>query len=146
MSGKPVKFPTATRQDHEKFCVTEGWTERKRATGRRGTHHVNYEFALPDGRILLTRISHPPDRSTYGCSLWAHILRDQLDVTNTEFWNCVDHSIVPIRGITQITRETIPLSIIKTLVNEAGLSESEIKAMTKAQAVTRLSKYYTTGK
>lgn len=146
MSGKSAKFPPATRLDHEKFCVTEGWTERKRATGRRGTHHVNYELALPDGRILLTRISHPPDRSTYGSSLWAHILRDQLAVTNSEFWDCVDQGITPVREIAKTNNETIPLSIIKTLVNEAGIPESEVKSMTKAQAITRLSEYYTTGK
>jgi hypothetical protein len=49
---------------------------------RTGTHHVTYELDLPDGRILRTRISHPPGRTTYGpSSLWAHVPRDQLQVS-----------------------------------------------------------------
>ncbi|BCB87816.1 hypothetical protein [Phytohabitans suffuscus] len=48
--------------------------------------HVTYELTLSDGRVLRTRVSHPVDRTTYGPSIWSHILRDQLDVTNAVFW------------------------------------------------------------
>ncbi len=139
------RHPAATRKDHEKFCTTEGWTERKRATGKRGTHHVNYEFALPDGRILFTRISHPVDRTDYGASLWSHILRDQLLVTDDAFWACVDDGIVPDRGQSQTDAESIPVAVIRTLVHEAHVPEAEVRAMTKAQAIQRLTDFYTTG-
>lgn len=78
MSGKR---PPATRKDHEAFCTTEGWLERTRADGKRGSHHVSYELPLPDGRILYTRISHSIDRTDYGPGIFRHILRDQLQVT-----------------------------------------------------------------
>ena len=105
----------ATRTDHENFCITEGWAERKRATGKRGTHHVNYEFALPDGRILYTRISHPVDRTGYGPSIWSHILRDQLAVTAEEFWACVEDKVLPDRQELQVPAETIPVGVVRVL-------------------------------
>lgn len=136
---------TATRKDHERFCTTEGWTERKRATGKRGTHHVNYEFALPDGRVLFTRISHPVDRTDYGPSLWAHILRDQLLVSDEEFWACVKDRVIPDRGGREVARETIPVTIVRTLVTDAHIPEADVRAMTKAEAIQRLAEFYTTG-
>lgn len=141
----PEKRPPATRTDHETFCAIEGWTERKRATGRRGTHHVNYELPLPDGRILYTRISHPVDRTDYGPSLWSHILRDQLEVTADEFWDCVSKHVLPGRTHGQPTGEAIPLGVIRTLTQEAHIPEAEVRAMTKAEAVARLMSFYTTG-
>ena len=79
-----------TRQDHERFCATEGWTL---------VRDVTYELGLPDGGVLRTRISHPPDRSAYGPSLWSHVLRDQLDVSEQEFWACVRDGTRPARGV-----------------------------------------------
>lgn len=135
----------ATRRDHENFCLTEGWNERKRATGKRGTHHVNYELPLPDGRILYTRISHPVDRTDYGPSLWKHILRDQLEVTDDEFWECVVRGVVPVRGRTPIEGEVIPVDVVRALVSRVGVPEREVMAMTKDEAVRRLMWFYTSG-
>lgn len=135
----------ATRIDHEAFCTTEGWAERRRATGKRGTHHVNYELSLPDGRILYTRISHPVDRTDYGPSMWAHILRDQLDVTSDEFWACVSDRVLPDRGDPSLMVEAIPMGVIRTLTQEARIPEAEVRAMTKAEAIARVALFYTTG-
>lgn len=136
----------ATRTDHQNFCLVEGWTERRRATGRQGTHHVNYELALPDGRILYTRISHPVDRTDYGPSIWSHILRDQLDVTAEEFWACVEHKVLPDRQAPETPTEAIPAGVVRTLVAEAHIPEADVRAMTKAEAVQRLADFYTTGR
>jgi hypothetical protein len=73
-------WPTPARADHAKFCENEGWRVVRDARGRTGTHHLTYELDLPDGRTLRTRVSHPPDRTDYGPSIWSHILRDQLAV------------------------------------------------------------------
>ena len=135
-----------TRTDHEDFCVTEGWTERKRATGKRGTHHVNYEFALPDGRVPYTRISHPVDRTDYGPSIWSHILRDQLAVTAEEFWSCVEDKVLPNRRGPQAPAESIPAGVVRALIAEAHIPEADVQAMTKAEAVQRLAQFYTTGR
>jgi hypothetical protein len=141
----PEKRPPATRRDHETFCITEGWVERKRATGKRGSHHVNFELPLPDGRILYTRISHPVDRSDYGPNLFALILRDQLQVSAEEFWDCVDNRVLPSRGAPPQLNEAIPLGVIRVLIQEAHVPEAEVRAMTKAEAVARVAEFYTTG-
>jgi hypothetical protein len=140
-----VTWPAPTRQDHEKFCATEGWTPVRDARGRRGTHHVTYELGLPDGRVLRTRVSHPPDRSTCGPSLWGHVLRDQLDVSEQEFWACVRDGATPARGVPEVPPEALPAELVQLLTIRVGLTDSEVRAMTKAEAIERLNRYWATG-
>ncbi|OMH25196.1 cytotoxic translational repressor of toxin-antitoxin stability system [Tersicoccus phoenicis] len=130
------------RIDHQKFCEIEGWQQRKTATGKSGTHHVNYEFTLPDGRILITRISHPRDRTDYGVSIWAHILREQLHVDDEEFWRCVDDGVPPQRGRPPAPTETIPVAVVRTLIDQAKIPEAEVRSMTRAEALQRLNDFY----
>ncbi len=135
--------PPATRKDHERFCITEGWTRRRSTRGRKGTDHVRFEFALPNGELLYTRISHPVDRSDYGPHLWAHILRDQLMVTEEAFWKCVNDSVHPDRGgVPGPTGESIPLGVVITLIEEFHLPEAEVMHMSKAEAIARLTELY----
>jgi hypothetical protein len=102
-----------------------------------GGHHVTFELMLPAGRILRTRISHPPNRQTYGPSLWAHILRDQLDIAEGEFWACVQEKKVPQRGSGQSTMPSIPAGVVAQLLSN-GVPESEIRQMSRAEAIERL--------
>lgn len=137
--------PPATRQDHQSFCETEDWSLRKRATGRRGTHHVNHELALAGGEVLFTRISHPVDRTSYGRSMWAHILRDQLQVSADDFWRCVQHKVPPNRGRPAEQPESLPARVVHVLVRQAGLSEQEVRAMTRAEALAQITRFYDEG-
>lgn len=116
--------------------MTEGWAQVRNARGRTG-HHVTYRLSLPDGRILRTRISHPPNRQTYGPQLWSHILRDQLDVTEDEFWACVQDGVRPVRGTPEHPEESIPAGLVSQLLAN-GVPEDELQAMTKAEAIQRL--------
>lgn len=140
-----MTWPQPTRHDHDKFCEIEGWTPVRDAHGRTGTHHVTYELSLPDGRVLRTRISHPPDRTTYGSSLWAHVLRDQLGVSAEEFWTCVRDGLKPDRGVPVTPKEALPVDLVYLLITRVGLAEVEVAAMTKAEAVERLNRYWTMG-
>lgn len=135
-------WPAPTRQDHDAFCKNEGWQRVRDARGRTGTHHVTYELTLPDGRVLRTRISHPPGRVTYGPALWAHILRDQLQVTEEEFWACARDGVQPDRGGPAAPAEALPADLAYMLVHRVGLAESDVAAMTKAEAVERLQRYW----
>lgn len=138
-----MKFPTATRRDHEKFCVTEGWTQRTTAAGQAGTHHHNFELTLPDGRMLYTRISHPINRADYGPGLWSHILRDQLEVDNPVFWDCVKHGVLPDRGGPSGAPENaIPAGVVSILLGTFHLPEEEVRAMTTEQAITRMGELF----
>ncbi len=140
-----MSWPSPTRKDHEAFCQAEGWQRVRDARGRSGTHHVTYELALPDGRILRTRSSHPVDRSGYGPSLWSHILRDQLQVTQAEFWACVRESVKPDRGEPQIPPAALPADLVYLLISRVGLPESVVAAMTREQAVAHLHQYWSEG-
>jgi hypothetical protein len=139
-----VTWPAPTRKDHEEFCRAEGW---KLQTNVRGTigDHVIYELELADGRILRTRISHPVNRKGYGASIWAHILRDQLDVDAAAFWACVRDGALPDRGGMAQPAEALPTEIAYLLRERVGLNDSEIAALSKDDAITRLQQYWTEG-
>lgn len=133
------------RESHDRFCRTEDWKRVRDARGRTGTHHVIYELTLFDGRILRTRISHPVDRTTYGAAMWSHILRDQLMVTDKEFWACVHDKILPSRGLPKPPRESLPADLVHLLLHRVGLSERQLAAMTKDEAVARIQRFWTEG-
>lgn len=137
-----MTWPAPTRSDHEAFCTTEGWQQVRDSQGRTGTHHVTYELHLHDGRIPRTRISHPPDRSTYGKSIWAHILRDQLDVSEAEFWACVQDKVKPDRGEPRVPAEALPAELVHLLITRLGLSDAEVAKMSKADAIARMQEYW----
>lgn len=140
-----MSWPAPTRADHRRFCRVEGWTQVRDATGRTGTHHLTYEFAILDGRILRTRISHPPNRSTYGRQLWAHILREQLDVDEGTFWAAVRDGVAPKRGARSEPAESLPAELALLLLNRVGLTRQEIAVMTRAEAIERIDRFWTEG-
>ena len=129
------KYPAATREDHDDFCVTEKWQLVRGASGQPVRHHRTYELALWDGRILRTRISKPVDRSTYATGMWAHILRNQLAVDADAFWACVRDKTLPDRGAPEVAtrKEPLPLYLVRAL-SELGVDESESLALTVAEA------------
>ncbi|RSN65870.1 cytotoxic translational repressor of toxin-antitoxin stability system [Amycolatopsis sp. WAC 04182] len=138
-----MNWPQPTRKDHESFCQVEEWRRVRDARGRTGTHHVTYELGLMDGRILRTRISHPVDRTGYGKSIWKHILRDQLDVDEPCFWSCVHDGVKPDRGLPAPQTEALPADLVHMLLSRVGLAESEVAAMSKAEAIARLQQFWT---
>lgn len=140
-----MTWPAPTRKDHEAFCATEGWHPVRDARGRAGTHHGTYELHLHDGRILRTRISHPVNRSGYGQEMWSHILRDQLDVDQAAFWACVQGGIKPDRGASEPPAEALPADLVHLLITRARLSEADVAAMSKDEAIARMQRYWATG-
>lgn len=138
-----MSFPAPTRRDHQHFCATERWERIHDARGRTGTHHLTYRLDLPGGRILRTRISHPPDRTGYGPSLWCHILRDQLQVSERAFWSCVREGVPPDRGQPAQPADAVPVAVIRVLTGQVGLTEAEVARMTKAEAIERVARYWT---
>ena len=141
--GVSSSRPQPTRAHHQQFVVNEGWTQVP------STHHDTYELALPDGRVLRTRISRPPNKTTYGARMWAHILRDQLDVTADEFWACVHDGISPNRTPDDEPAEpddAIPIDVANLLINRVGLTRRDLAAMTRQEAIDRLNEYWATGR
>lgn len=131
-----------TRQDHETFVTVEGWEQVRNARGTRGSHHVTYELVTALGDVLRTRISHPPNRTTYGAELWSHILRDQLKVSGAEFWNCVDNKVAPDRGAPPQPTGALPVQLVYQLIHTVGLPEDEVARMSRQEAISRLNDYW----
>lgn len=138
-----MNWPQQTRKDHDTFCRVEQWRRVRDARGRTGTPHVTYELDLPDGRILRTRISHPVDRGDYGQSLWRHILRDQLQVDEADFWACAHDGAKPPRGLPEPPAAALPADLVHLLISRVRLDETEVAAMSKQDAVARLQRYWT---
>jgi hypothetical protein len=138
--------PTPNRSHLQMFCKIEGWTLVADATGRPVGHHQTYQLALPDGRILRTRISRPVNRSDLGASLFAHILREQLDVTTDQFWLTVDTGIPPNRGASTPPAETLPLELVNVLIRRVGLTDKQVRSLTRSEAIDRVNEFWSTGK
>lgn len=132
-----------SRRDHDTFCRTEGWIEVSNARGGSVSHHLTYELLLDDGRILRTRISRPANNTTYGPSLWSTILRDQLLVTEAEFWACVRERDLPPRGgASEIPSRALPAELVHQLIHVARVPEVEVAQMDLTQAIARMSAYW----
>lgn len=78
------------------------------------------------------------ERSDYGQDLWNHILRDQLEVDNAAFWNCVKNGVLPDRGgPAEAPENAIPAGVVTALLETFHVPEEEVKAMTSAEAIAR---------
>ena len=136
-------WPQPTRADHQQFVANEGWKQVP------STCHETYELDLPDGRVLRTRISRPPNKTTYGVRMWARILTDQLDVTADEFWACVRDNVAPSRTSDDAVEEVdnaIPVDVINLLIGRVGLTRGDIVGLTRDEASARLNEHWATGR
>lgn len=134
-----------TRADHDLFCRNEGWEKVRDARGRAATHHVTYRLVLPDGSVLRTRISHPPNRTAYGPGMWRHVLRDQLQVSEAEFWACVLDAAPPRRPVRHVTPAALPPELARLLIDRVGLAEREVRSLDREQAIERINRYWAEG-
>lgn len=134
----------ASRADHNRFCLTEGWTVVRDARGRTVRHHITYELALPDGRLLRTRVSRPADNTAYGPGLWHVILRDQLDVTEDEFWACVSDKQLPRRGRAPnpVPTRALPAGLVYQLIHVAHVPESDVANLSLVEANARMAEHW----
>ena len=132
-----MKRRAATRREHVRFCEVEGWRQVQSARDRTNKHHITFELPLDDGRILRTRISRPPNNDSYGKALWSHILRDQLCVTQGEFWSCVDDGNVPVRStaLPVPPSAALPAGLAHQLVHILQLSSAEVAKLSLAEAL-----------
>ncbi len=117
-----------------------GWSkEPNLARGRTRTgDHARYSKTLPDGGRLRTRVSGHP-REEIGPDLFRHILRDQLKITEREFWAVVrkqegrapsaDGSGAPPLA------PGIPGWLVSCLVGVAGMPEDDVLSMTPEEAL-----------
>ncbi|MEJ6740280.1 MAG: cytotoxic translational repressor of toxin-antitoxin stability system [Actinomycetota bacterium] len=139
-----MKRRAATRREHVRFCEVEGWRQVQSARESSNRHHLTFELPLDDGRILRTRISRPPNNETYSKALWAHILRDQLCVTQSEFWTCVDNGHAPVRSSSGSTPPpaALPAGLAHQLVHVLKLSSPEIAKLSLEEATALMNQHW----
>jgi hypothetical protein len=136
----------ASRRQHARFCEIEQWEPARNARGKEVQHHPTYELTLPNGDILRTRISRPLNNQRYGAALWHEILTTQLRVTEQQFWHTINTRTPPERGTsTGAPDNTIPAGLAYQLIHTAGLTETEVGALTREQAIARMNEHWTTG-
>jgi hypothetical protein len=121
-----------------------GWAEEPNLSrGRRRTgDHRRYSKVLPDGSRLRTKVSAHP-REEIGEDLFRRILRDQLRVSAQEFWNVVHgHESQPPQrdaaaGSAPPTPGApgIPGWLVMRLIEEVGMAEADVLAMTPEVAL-----------
>ena len=125
---------------HRKFVETEGWEKKGTARGASKTgDHYRYELVLTTGDVLTTRVSDGPGQMN-DPRLVAAILRDQLAVTEDDFWRCVEKGELPPRPQASpgtATREALDAKLVRNLIRKVGLTEADIAKLTKAEAVRR---------
>lgn len=133
-----------TRVDHDTFCKKEGWDDVRNARGKPVRHHVTYELPLPSGKVLRTRVSRPVKAETYGPQLWSAILRDQLEVTEDQFWSCVDDGVKPNREteMTTASANALPLQLVRLLQKDLHLSDDAIARLDRTEALSLLNDYW----
>ncbi|AZZ53824.1 cytotoxic translational repressor of toxin-antitoxin stability system [Rathayibacter festucae] len=137
------RHPAPTREHHDDFCLTEKWTLVRGATGKPVRHHKTFELPLHDGRILRTRISKPVNRTAYGASIWAEILRSQLCVESSVFWACVQDGVLPDRGRPAAPASGgLPLSLMTQLVRTVGLEPSAAVRLSVAEATAAIAEHW----
>lgn len=85
------------------------------------------------------------DNTDYGPKLWAQILKDQLEVSEAQFWECVNDGTRPARLPATVEipdKEPIPLGVAEKLVRLVGLDPVDIENLTRDQAVARLNQFW----
>lgn len=133
-----------SRADHNQFCLIEEWEAVRNARGGKVRHHITFELLLFDGRRLRTRISRPADNTAYGPSLWKAILREQLEVTEDEFWACLKNKQLPNRGQDAEPEPVaaLPAGLVYQLIHVAHVPEDEVRQLTLEQANARMSEHW----
>lgn len=129
--------PTSpTWGDVEDFLKADRWTQLPaRARGGRRQSHIFFEKALTDGRVLKTHISH--DRSsTISAGRFGRVLRDQLEVSRSEFWEAIRSGDEVDRPVPTDDEETVehPLYVVRVLSGDLRMSPTEIEALSAEEA------------
>jgi hypothetical protein len=123
---------------HRKFVETEGWEKKStaRRAGATGDHH-RYTLTLATGDVLSTRVSHGSGQINDPGAV-AHILRDQLAVSEADFWRCVEKGTLPPRpqpSAPPVQGPPLDAKLARNLLRKVGLTQAEVATLSKQDTV-----------
>ena len=127
---------TPTWREVEQFCERDGWREI------RETGHRFFQKVLADGTVLETHSSFS-SRKTMSPKRFRTILRDQLRVTEAQFWEVLRTekpakrpSVVPAGPI------ELPAYIVRVLKLDLHMTEDQIAGLTAEEGRKRVADYW----
>ncbi len=134
--------------DHRQFVETEGWTKKGTAKSKKktGDHH-RYSLRLNTGEVLLTRVSHGSG-AINDANLVAAILREQLQVTEEDFYRCVERGILPPRPAPATVGpppDGLDGKLVRNLIRKVGMTQAQVASLTKEEAVAAWQGYLAGG-
>jgi hypothetical protein len=124
----------ARPSDVRRFCEVDGWQRKADVAGRRVSKHEVWVKTLSNGETLRTVISK--GRQTYPTGVLAAILKRQLRVSETEFWQAVRKAVPPVRPGSSPAPppgERLPFELVSRLL-EGGLTIADLRGLSPEQA------------
>ena len=137
-----------SHSEHRKFVETEGWEKKGTARGSAKTgDHDRYTLRLATGHVLSTRVSHGAGQIN-DRNLVAKIFREQLQVTEKDFYLCVRKGKLPPRPAPDkpsVPDEGLNAKLVRNLIRKVGLAQEAVASMTKDQAAEAWNRYLAEG-
>ncbi|MGH2969600.1 MAG: hypothetical protein ACRDK0_11125 [Solirubrobacteraceae bacterium] len=130
--------------DIERFCRIDGWQQDTSVGGSR-QRHIRYEKQVTGQAALRTQVSH--DRSsTPSPGRWKAILRNQLKITEEQFWEA-------LRSGDPVDRTPPPppptptpvVDWVREGLRRAGLRDEQIDALEDVEAQQELYRLWSGG-
>jgi hypothetical protein len=118
----------------EAFCRIDGWEEVDQG---RSPDHRYYRLVLDDGSVLETRVSHS-SRKTMSPGRWKAILRDQLQVSDDDFWTALRTKEAVRRPGAPPAEEEIkqvPAWVVAVLSSRLGMAPADIARLGRDRAI-----------
>lgn len=126
---KPIRY-----DDLRAFCRIDGWISASDGPGRSTSKHEVWTKSLPGGATLRVVISK--GRGEYSPRMAAFILKNEVRITEHEFWSAVRTGKAPQRPGRRPARpegELLPLSLVRALL-AAGYSQSDLEGLSLEEA------------
>lgn len=132
---------------HRKFVDTEGWTKKTKANSKKTGDDHRYELELATGDVLSTRISHGSG-SIEDPNVVAAVLREQLQVSEKDFWACVNDGTLPPRPQPPADERpgpAIDAKLLRNLLRKVGMTAADLEGITPERAVRIWTDWLTNG-
>jgi hypothetical protein len=125
----------------EAFLAADGWRPIPNRGGG-SQRHIFYEKVLPDGRVLQTHVSHSGGKAP-SPGRFSSILRHQLEVSKTEFWECI-RTGAPVDRPAPVDDGPVEHEawVLAVLVRDLHMSAEEIEALTPEEAQQLVNDYW----